>query len=1810
MDAFNSEDFPPVLEIHLQALDIRLSYNDVQLFLAIAKSIPEQASAAVPDAAALESPSLSGHLPSASRGGEEIREGTKHTLDPVLELQLARLQELGFSMDDCRKALLVCQGQLKKAASWLFKNAEPLKSLSLASNSRESQGAAPARLLSGVEMKAESVCICFIDDCMDCDVPLAELTFSRLNFLQHVRISPEGYAHFTLSGDYYNRALSGWEPFIEPWPCSVSWQQQAASRLHPPRLKLEAKAKHRLDINITSVLMDQYVSTKESWMADYCKQDKEIDSTTSEDWMGSSVDPPCFGQTEMKAPKRRQPFVPFALRNHTGCTLWFATLTTTPTRAALSHSGSPGMVPEGDGTLLDDAHNVSEWREVLTGEEIPFEFEARGKLRHRHTHDLRIHQLQVRVNGWEQVSPVSVDKVGTFFRYAAPDKNSSSSTIGSPGSRTNIIHPQVYFSSLPPVRVVFAVTMEGSARKVITVRSALIVKNRLETPMELRLDSPSAPDKPVVLPAIMPGDSFAVPLHLTSWRLQARPKGLGVFFCKAPIHWTNVVKTAEVSSSKRECHSMDTEKSRFFRFCVAIKKENYPDYMPSNIFSDSAKQIFRQPGHTIYLLPTVVICNLLPCELDFYVKGMPINGTLKPGKEVALHTADTSQNIELGVSLENFPLCKELLIPPGTQNYMVRMRLYDVNRRQLNLTIRIVCRAEGSLKIFISAPYWLINKTGLPLIFRQDNAKTDAAGQFEEHELARSLSPLLFCYADKEQPNLCTMRIGRGIHPEGMPGWCQGFSLDGGSGVRALRVIQQGNRPGLIYNIGIDVKKGRGRYIDTCMVIFAPRYLLDNKSSHKLAFAQREFARGQGTANPEGYISTLPGSSVVFHWPRNDYDQLLCVRLMDVPNCIWSGGFEVNKNNSFHINMRDTLGKCFFLRVEITLRGATYRISFSDTDQLPPPFRIDNFSKVPVVFTQHGVAEPRLRTEVKPMTSLDYAWDEPTLPPFITLTVKGAGSSELICNMNDFQDNRQLYYENFIYIAATYTFSGLQEGTGRPVSSNKAITCAELVLDVSPKTQRVILKKKEPGKRSQLWRMTGTGMLAHEGSSVPHNPSKPSAARSTEGSAILDIAGLAAVTDNRYEPLMLRKPDRRRSTTQTWSFREGRLTCGLHGLVVQAKGGLSGLFDGAEVVLGPDTSVELLGPVPPEQQFVHQKMRPGSGMLSIRVIPDGPTRALQITDFSQRKSDRSSYEVDELPVTEQELQKLKNPDTEQELEVLVKLEGGIGLSLINKVPEELVFASLTGISVHYTQLATSHMLELSIQDVQVDNQLIGTTQPFMLYVTPLSNENEVIETGPAVQVNAVKFPSKSALTNIYKHLLVTAQRFTVQIEEKLLLKLLSFFGYDQAESEVEKYDENLHEKTVEQGGTPIRYYFENLKISIPQIKLSVFTSNKLPLDLKALKSTLGFPLIRFEDAVINLDPFTRVHPYETKEFIINDILKHFQEELLSQAARILGSVDFLGNPMGLLNDVSEGVTGLIKYGNVGGLIRNVTHGVSNSAAKFAGTLSDGLGKTMDNRHQSEREYIRYHAATSGEHLVAGIHGLAHGIIGGLTSVITSTVEGVKTEGGVSGFISGLGKGLVGTVTKPVAGALDFASETAQAVRDTATLSGPRTQAQRVRKPRCCTGPQGLLPRYSESQAEGQEQLFKLTDNIQDEFFIAVENVDSYCVLISSKAVYFLRSGDYVDREAVFLEVKYDDLYHCLVSKDHGKVYVQVTKKAVNSSSGVAIPGPSHQKPMVHVKSEVLAVKLSQEINYAKSLYYEQQLMLRLSENQEQLELDS
>ena len=87
-------------------------------------------------------------------------------------------------------------------------------------------------------------------------------------------------------------------------------------------------------------------------------------------------------------------------------------------------------------------------------------------------------------------------------------------------------------------------------------------------------------------------------------------------------------------------------------------------------------------------------------------------------------------------------------------------------------------------------------------------------------------------------------------------------------------------------------------------------------------------------------------------------------------------------------------------------------------------------------------------------------------------------------------------------------------------------------------------------------------------------------------------------------------------------------------------------------------------------------------------------------------------------------------------------------------------------------------------------------------------------------------------------------------------------------------------------------------------------------------------------------------------------------------------------------------------------------------------------------------------------------------------------------------MTGLSKGVVGTVTKPVAGVLDFASGAASALRDT-SKSHIHRRPLRARRPRCCYGHGGLLAPYSRQSAEAQEQLLQLNGHNYAERFVVL-----------------------------------------------------------------------------------------------------------------------
>jgi vacuolar protein sorting-associated protein 13D len=316
-----------------------------------------------------------------------------------------------------------------------------------------------------------------------------------------------------------------------------------------------------------------------------------------------------------------------------------------------------------------------------------------------------------------------------------------------------------------------------------------------------------------------------------------------------------------------------------------------------------------------------------------------------------------SDPFEVSFHVDGFPSGATVSVNPNSSSaFISRVRMIDIQKRSLVLGAKFLKEEGGVVVLMISCPCWVVNKSGLPLLTKQEGCHTEAAGQFQEHEVGRMVSPLMMSFtSESEGTDALTFRVGSGLHKDSKSFWCRSIACQVGIRVRKLTVSHANNRPESVYMVGVEMKNGTGRYRDTKLVIVSPRFVVDNRSASKIQIAQRCYATSFYDAKAEATHLSLPsGCNLPFHWPRLDKEQLLCVRLKDVEGSGWSGGFPIDNVDSFHINIRDKEGKCYFLRVEIVLQGPSYFVIFSDTSQLPPPFRIDNFSLVPLIFHQVG----------------------------------------------------------------------------------------------------------------------------------------------------------------------------------------------------------------------------------------------------------------------------------------------------------------------------------------------------------------------------------------------------------------------------------------------------------------------------------------------------------------------------------------------------------------------------------------------------------------------------------------------------------------------------------------------------------------------------------------------------------------------------------------------------------------------------------------------------------------------------------------
>ncbi|XP_074028701.1 vacuolar protein sorting 13D [Leptinotarsa decemlineata] len=1702
-----------VLEVQLQFLMVRLSYHDMCMFMQILNSLPKQ-------------------IFSKSEENSAVTE--------VIQDQISTLTSLGFQANDCLTALEKSGNRIDDAAIWLTLNATP--SHSVGNKTRRSIS------IDAVEVKASRISVCIIDDCGDSDVPLLELSLSKLFLYQHLPkysasnyIHPRGFIEGHLESDYYNRVLSGWEPFLEPWKCSINWERTISQVLWKNRLSIKVDSEESFNINITSTLIDLYKQVKDNWTKDYYNvRLNKNDNTTLRSANNF---------------RRRSPFVPFALKNDTGSPLKFQTYVTDLDK---SQSASTDEL-------------CGNWISVNPGELVPFSFTTRDKMRHQDSHKMRMHQLGVKVEGWQCLEPVTVDRVGVYFRDAASENQ-----------------PRVFDNS--PARVVFDITLEGSARKLVTIRSALLIINYLPQTVEVKLESRLPQDS---LTPWVPSKSFtidtkttlSVPLMHTCSQINIRPSGSPhqYTFCMPSLSWTNMPSNVDRMYELATCH---THKGHNYRFCAEIVREN--------LYINTSSR-FEQPAHRIHLLPTVKLENLLPIDMHYVVNGEVT--LIKAGSNAALTGVDPEKNVELEIRLDNFRTCNPIVVLSScTSDFTSRIRFEDNRQRRLYLLAQLTFNKGAKLKIAISAYYWIINRTGLPLVFRQSGTSVESAGQFDEHEQARMVAPLLFSFSDQDANLTINARVGKRVVWDGSPQWCANFHVQKGTQYRKLHVTMRDGRPDTVFIVGLEVRPGRGKYRSTSIITISPRYQLYNRSLYKLLFAQICSVKISESSRTS-YLKALPNSHMPFHWTNLEKEQLLCVSIEDIPNCCWSGGLKIDTNNSMHVNIRDAYGHVYFLRLEVLLQGATFFIVFSDADTMPPPIRVDNFSEVSIMFGQSCYID-FMHSTARAHTSVPYAWDEPTKANTIRLIAPGGVSNNY--DMSTLGSVPGLTYENFIYIAFAGTFR-----KPRGIQDPNDVESQELVLDVVKNT-RVVLSHKIPSERSQLWRMTSEGYLQHEGSNPPLHPGQT---QSRNTILVLDIEGTAP-QPNTYSKLMLRRIDPRRRSTQKWRFTEdGKLCCDHYNMCVQALDGFYGLRPGNAAVLGlPQLICHKLTEqgIPIEHAIERQRLRPGSGFLSVSIQMDGPTQVISIKDLKEKKIYASPDDREWGTISKDQRPKLSENKNEEddcrELQIGVNLKG-LGMSLICRKPaEELVYAHFSTIIGETLITSQSKQFCISIKHIQVDNQLIDTSVPVVMYITPVSSKTslEAYDHLPALDFNTEiqKKVDKNAV--IFKHFILRLKKITIVIEERLLLKLCQFIGvHSQVEEVVDKKENDYNTQRLLSEVSAVhakRYYFGVIKLIPDQIRLSVTTASKLPENLQRIKRKLGLTLIKFEDAAVELEAFERHHPFETSQFLFKSIVKHFKDELMWQAGIILGSVDFIGNPLGLVNDVSEGISGFIYEGNVGALVKNVTHGMSNSAAKITESLSDGLGKvTMDDCHEEMRQRIRQvQTGKSSDHILAGFKGLGFGILGGATGIFKQVYEGASNDG-IQGVFSGLGKGLVGAVTKPVVGVLDLASETARAVRDS---SRSKLVPERIRLPRCANGPGRLLPKYDFRQSQGQQYLYALNGKNFEEHLVAFQGLgsaseDIFCV-VSDKMIRIVTNTRSPELTPV-IECALGDLEICnVISEKNGnevRYYIEIVMHYTGVSAVLLNPDPV-KKPRVRCQTFDMALSVSQQINYARRMYIE------------------
>uniref|UniRef100_A0A8W8NLW4 Intermembrane lipid transfer protein VPS13-like C-terminal domain-containing protein n=1 Tax=Magallana gigas TaxID=29159 RepID=A0A8W8NLW4_MAGGI len=291
-----------------------------------------------------------------------------------------------------------------------------------------------------------------------------------------------------------------------------------------------------------------------------------------------------------------------------------------------------------------------------------------------------------------------------------------------------------------------------------------------------------------------------------------------------------------------------------------------------------------------------------------------------------------------------------------------------------------------------------------------------------------------------------------------------------------------------------------------------------------------------------------------------------------------------------------------------------------------------------------------------------------------------------------------------------------------------------------------------------------------------------------------------------------------------------------------------------------------------------------------------------------------------------------------------------------------------------------------------------------------------------------------------------------------------------------------------------KHFFDNLHVS----PLKIIFSQSIQLEERQevhyhdniFLNTI-FRIQNVQEVVLKLGYFEKKNSFLNISQLISQIPRHYEEQATNQIYVIILGHDFFGNPLGLLRGIVEGGADLFYEPYQGaiqgpgefveGLALGVRSFVGHTVVGTAGALhriSGSVGKglailTFDDEYQKKRqEGLNKKPANIGEGLLRGM--------------------------------KGIGKGLVGVITRPSSGMVDFVSSSFEAIKRTADLSD---EVKRIRPPRRFYSDKIIRP-FNLVEAIG----FNFLQETEEGMFAETDEYITHCV----------NTGDNKSTKSIFL----------------------------------------------------------------------------------------